>query len=151
MRRSGRPLDPGDGEVAARKAAGLDTGLKGLRVAWVLVVAALLGTLLTTAVVSLREPKDGVAQARALLVDRITRGRAQVASRRADNATGSQRLAAPQSAAPASPDPAPPASLTPHHPAPGARARCGPAPPRPPARAVRRRPQPDHPARPGRR
>jgi uncharacterized protein YlxW (UPF0749 family) len=121
-----RPLDPGYVEVAARKAAGLDTGLRGLRVAWVLVVAALLGTLLTTAVVSLREPKDSVAQARALLVDRITRGRAQVASRRADNATMSERIAALQSAALASSDPELLASLNQYDAASGAVAVSGP-------------------------
>ena len=121
-----RPLDPSYVEVAARKAAGLDTGRRGVRVAWVLVLAALLGAFITTAVVSLREPKDGVVQARALLVDRITRGRAQVASLRADSATMSQRIAALQSAALANSDPQLLASLNQYEVVSGAAAVSGP-------------------------
>ncbi len=121
-----RPLDPGYVEVAARKAAGLDTGPRGLRVAWVFIVAALLGILITTAVVSLREPKDGVVQARALLVDRIGRSRAQVATLRADNATVNQRIAALQSAALAASDPNLLASLNQYEVASGAVTVSGP-------------------------
>ena len=121
-----RPLDPGYVEVAARKAAGLDTGLRGVRVAWVFVIAALLGILLTTAVVSLRSPKDGVVQARTLLVDRISRSRAQVAGLRADNASVNERIAALQSAALAASDPDLLASLKQYEVASGAVAVSGP-------------------------
>jgi len=121
-----RPLDPGYVEVAERKAAGLDTGRTWVQFAWVFLVAVLLGTLITTAVVTLRTPKDGVVRARALLEERIDRGRTQVKSLRAANATVSQQIAKLQSDALASTDPNLLTSLSQYEVASGAAAVSGP-------------------------
>ncbi len=101
-----RPLDPGYQEVADRRAAGLAPRRTARGAAALLVLAVVLGAGATSAASALRRPPPAVVEARTLLEDEIRERTVRAEELREGNARLSAEIAALQTAAASSEDPA---------------------------------------------
>lgn len=101
-----RPLDPGYQEVADRRRAGTAPRRTRRGGAALLVLAVALGAFATSAATALRRPPPAVLEARTLLEDEIRERTERAEQLRDENAELSAQIAALQTAAASSEDPA---------------------------------------------